>query len=203
MNRSYTIRRAIEMERRHYQVLVIFLALSVPITTSSEGVGQVTQRLAIHVKKHEEVVLQVKVKSSFPFTDEHYIYARAFAGKNRNLNMLTNPKISLNTSKIVETTFGGYTMTYMQGVYEHAITLVINEVSKKRDDGDWNIHTIIFKKGSERFLAQNTYGFSLAVQRRDSETKCKGKGRRGCKGSRKSKSRNKRKRLLQRMKENN
>ncbi|XP_070582239.1 uncharacterized protein [Ptychodera flava] len=186
------------MGRRSFQVLVIFLVI-----ITSEGVGPVTQSLVIPVEEHEEVVLQLEVKSSFPFTDDHYIYTRALAGKNEdNLNMLTNPKISLNTSELVETTFGGYSMTFKQGIYEHVITVVINEVSKKRDEGDWQIHTIIANKDSKKIL-ENTYRFALAVQCKDSETKRKGKGRKRCKGSGESKSRNQRKRLLRRMKKKN
>ncbi|XP_070532899.1 uncharacterized protein [Ptychodera flava] len=189
------------MERRYFKVLVIFLAHFVPITISSKGDEQITQTLVVPVKEHEEVVLRVEVKSSFPFTDEHYIHTRAYAGKNDNLNMLTNPKISLNTSEILETTFGGYSMTYKQGIYEHAITVVINTVSKKRDEGDWRIHTVIFKKDSKKLLTESTHRFALAVQRKDSETKCKRKGRKRCKGSGISKSRKQRKGLLLRMQE--
>ncbi|XP_070548308.1 uncharacterized protein [Ptychodera flava] len=168
--------------------------------TGSAKFKILTSRLILPVQEHERVSLQVEVQSSFPLTSNYYLYARAGIHGD-NLNMPMDLKIQLNSSKELENTLGCYSITYRPGTFEHTMTVVIEDVSWKHDNGDWEIHTMIFQKNNETFLMEDTYRFSLAVQRKDSEKKrkktCQGNVKSTSKTSRKRKSRRMRKRKQQ------
>ncbi|XP_070548653.1 uncharacterized protein [Ptychodera flava] len=161
--------------------------------TGSEKIKILTSRLILPVQEHERVSLQVEVQSSFPLTSNYYLYARAgIHGDNLNMDL----KIQLNSSEGLENTLGCYSMTYRPETFEHTMTVVIEDVSWKHDNGDWEIHTMIFQKNNETFLMEDTYRFSLAVQRKDSE---KGRKRRKCQGNKKSTSKKNGRRTSRRM----